>query len=199
MSNDDMAADEACKAQESQSIPIGRAYHPGSVDHPNMARCSVRGCGWWLSPGYPCPEEHAHRLATPDSLNVFGCIDPKSPESHLRSVLWDILGGMGAESVESAAQRVVNERSVARIERDTQRDQARLAWIEVAKRNDTIKELRDVATLALDVVRIHDECEQTTASTPMSVLNQREAARSHAMTKLHAALKRSTLSVGPAK
>ncbi len=53
---------------------------------------------------------------TPDSVNVFAGIDPKSPESHLRSVLWDVLGGMGAESVESAAQRVVNERNVARVQ-----------------------------------------------------------------------------------
>ncbi len=51
---------------------------------------------------------------TPAATHSFAGVDPRSAEGHLRSVLWDILGGMGAESVESAAQRVVRERDVAR-------------------------------------------------------------------------------------
>ena len=45
---------------------------------------------------------------------VFVGVEPSSPEGRLRSALWEILGGMGAESVEDAARRVVRERDDAR-------------------------------------------------------------------------------------
>lgn len=65
MSKGEISADD--KGADSHDIPVGRAYHPGSADHPNMGRCTVAGCGWWLSPGYPCPEGHTspRALATP--------------------------------------------------------------------------------------------------------------------------------------
>lgn len=77
----------------------------------------------------------------PEAVHAFAGVDRRSVEGHLRSVLWEILGGMGAESVENAAQRVVRERDTARIERDTAKESAREAWIEVARRDDTIKKL----------------------------------------------------------
>lgn len=61
---------------------------------------------------------HWHELAarTRDesaAVHSFAGIDPSSPEGRLRSLLWGILGGVGAESVEDAARRVVRERDQA--------------------------------------------------------------------------------------
>jgi hypothetical protein len=47
----------------------------------------------------------------PKAKHTFAGVDPTSAEAHLRSVLWDILGGRGCESVEEAARRVVRERN----------------------------------------------------------------------------------------
>lgn len=58
----------------------------------------------------PDPPEH-----------TFAGVKPTSPEGYLRSNLWGILGGLGAESVESCAARVVRERDQARAERDEYR------------------------------------------------------------------------------
>lgn len=82
----------------------------------NAARAAVAD---YAGPGSPWHADLMRRIdstkidvsapARPEAVHSFAGVDPSSAEAHLRSVLWDILGGMGAESVESAAQRVARD------------------------------------------------------------------------------------------
>lgn len=101
------AISEVDRAIDPRPDPMGGSYYD-SVDYNpagvvDRVQRYVRG-----DFGLPRPDN-----PTPEAVNSFAGVDPRSPEAHLRSVLWEILGGMGAESVESAAQRVVRDRDTA--------------------------------------------------------------------------------------
>jgi len=130
--------------------------------------------GWGCDALYgpcACGEDHNDELrtepATPESVHGFGGVDPRSAEGHLRSVLWELLGGQGAESVESAAQRVVRDLRVARAELEQVREEARRCSAD--EKVDRLKVRPELADLGEKKSAAQDEEPWFSVTTPASM------------------------------